>query len=168
MMAIEQGKYGLWYSKGVGFATKDQAQAHEDEPIKTPHPAAKDSDKKSSAAWVWVIGASAILILGAVIASNSKSTSSSQSKKADSDAQLQEIKYQRLAREQVIPYLKDPESAQFRNQTGFCGEVNAKNSLGGYSGFKRFIAGGKDMVFLEDDKRLEAGAFQSAWNQFCR
>ncbi|SDZ49364.1 hypothetical protein [Delftia lacustris] len=44
--------------------------------------------------------------------------------------------------------LKDPQSAQFRNvrlvayQEGavVCGEVNGKNSYGGFTGFKRFAA----------------------------
>lgn len=43
--------------------------------------------------------------------------------------------------------LKDPSSAQFRNvrivswgsQKLVCGEINAKNSYGGYVGFKRFV-----------------------------
>lgn len=91
----------------------------------------------------------------------------SASDKAADEAAMQEIKKQRLAKEFLIPHLKDPESAQFRNQKGLCGEVNAKNSFGGYAGFKRFIAGGENLVFLEDDKRLEAGAFQAAWDKFC-
>lgn len=45
--------------------------------------------------------------------------------------------------------MKDPESARFKNvrlvpySTGkvFCGEVNAKNSYGGYIGFMPFVAG---------------------------
>lgn len=47
-------------------------------------------------------------------------------------------------REAVIAKLKDPDSAQFRNTRPtadglyLCGEVNAKNSMGGYTGFKRF------------------------------
>jgi hypothetical protein len=46
--------------------------------------------------------------------------------------------------------LKDPESARFKwlpladyagtNPVGYCGWVNAKNSYGGYTGFKRFFA----------------------------
>lgn len=43
--------------------------------------------------------------------------------------------------------LKDPSSAQFRNvrlvpwggEKVVCGEINAKNSYGGYVGFKRFV-----------------------------
>lgn len=52
------------------------------------------------------------------------------------------------AQESVRRSLKDPGSAQFRNvrlvswYSGkvVCGEVNGKNSYGGYVGFKRFVA----------------------------
>lgn len=52
------------------------------------------------------------------------------------------------AREAVAESLKDPSSAQFRNVRlanymggkVICGEVNAKNSYGGYVGFTRFVA----------------------------
>lgn len=44
----------------------------------------------------------------------------------------------------VASQLRDPRSAQFQNVTVagriFCGEVNAKNGMGGYAGFRRFIA----------------------------
>lgn len=56
--------------------------------------------------------------------------------------------------------LKDPDSAKFRNlyevagmkddsgNHAVCGEVNAKNSYGGYVGYRRFmqLAGGKAVV----------------------
>jgi len=60
------------------------------------------------------------------------------------------------AREAVVNRLKDPESAQFRNERvvgkeGFvCGEVNAKNSAGGYVGFSSYAA------FRLDDGSYEA------------
>jgi hypothetical protein len=65
--------------------------------------------------------------------------------------------------------LKDPSSAQFRNvvvtqsyhaDTGalngvnVCGEINAKNSFGAYTGFKKFFATraeGKVVFVTEDD-----------------
>ncbi len=68
----------------------------------------------------------------------------------------------------VSPHLKDPSSARYRNITYrtrnglpvLCGEVNARNSFGGYTGFEFFIAignvvqiGGRDMHGL--------------WNEFC-
>lgn len=51
--------------------------------------------------------------------------------------------------------LRDPSSAQFRNEhlakTGvLCGEVNAKNSMGAYVGFKRYIVEGQTAAYLED------------------
>lgn len=52
------------------------------------------------------------------------------------------------AQESVKSNLKDPNSAQFQNVrivsfgSGkvICGRVNAKNSYGGYGGFKKFVA----------------------------
>ena len=53
------------------------------------------------------------------------------------------------AKESIAKSLKDPGSAQFRDVSIktfgankiVCGEVNGKNSYGGYVGFKRFVAG---------------------------
>lgn len=54
------------------------------------------------------------------------------------------------AQERVKQVLKDPDSAQFRNMylavqetpepsTAVCGEVNSKNSYGGYAGYTQFV-----------------------------
>jgi len=86
---------------------------------------------------------------------------------AADDTQMNEIKLQRLVRGYVEGALKDPESAQFRNQYGLCGEVNAKNAYGGYVGYRRFIAASEDKVFMEDDQRLEPGAFDAVWTEIC-
>ncbi|OZI21746.1 hypothetical protein CAL18_12545 [Bordetella genomosp. 7] len=81
---------------------------------------------------------------------------------------INQIKMQRLAQEQVRANLKDGGSALFRNQRGFCGEVNSKNAFGGYVGYQRFIAAGEKMVVFERDPALAAGAFDGAWRQFCK
>lgn len=81
---------------------------------------------------------------------------------------ISEVKYQRLAREQAMANLKDPGSAQFRNQNGFCGEVNSKNALGGYVGYQKFIAAGETMVVFERDSSLEKGVFQQVWGEICK
>lgn len=70
--------------------------------------------------------------------------------------------------------LKDPGSAQFRGvyfNRGVdgvpmtCGEVNSKNGFGGYTGFQRFISGGKpELTFMEE----QVSDFSSAWNKFCQ
>lgn len=51
--------------------------------------------------------------------------------------------------------LKDPSSATYRNEilkkTGWlCGELNSKNSYGGYVGFKRFFVSSPAEAYLED------------------
>lgn len=53
------------------------------------------------------------------------------------------------AREAVAEQLTDPSSAQFRNEWSkkdgwVCGEVNSKNAMGGYVGFKRYTVIWKD------------------------
>lgn len=62
-------------------------------------------------------------------------------------------------------FLKDPESAQIRNQSGMCGEVNSKNSFGGYTGFKRFIA--SPAIVAIDGENIESSEFQTVWEKFC-
>ena len=49
--------------------------------------------------------------------------------------------------------LFDPEAAKFRNIKGNCGEINAKNKVGGYTGYRRFIYDAEfDNVSIEDEK----------------
>lgn len=92
----------------------------------------------------------------------------SDAKKAESAAAMAEIRNQRVAREFVAGVLKDPGSAEFRNQRGLCGEVNSKNSFGGYVGFRRFIAATKEMVVFENDGRMNPGDFEKVWSAHCR
>lgn len=84
-----------------------------------------------------------------------------------------------LARERM----KDPESAKLRNlfvssrgptETEdslanvlfLCGEINAKNSYGGYIGFHRFAASKEGGFTLEEDD--DYGAFrQVVWDKYC-
>src|SRR5690606_2388896 len=39
----------------------------------------------------------------------------------------------------VKNYLKDPDTAKFRNVKNNCGEVNAMNSFGAYEGYNGFV-----------------------------
>lgn len=84
------------------------------------------------------------------------------------DEGLTDIKLQRMAREFVLGTLRDPGSAQFRNQRGGCGEVNAKNSFGGYPGYRRFIAASKELVFIEGENGLSGAEFQTVWDRVCK
>lgn len=63
--------------------------------------------------------------------------------------------------ESVKRQLKDPESVRFQKTRlsayagglVLCGEVNAKNSFGGYVGFRRFVAGATSATTWEADRR---------------
>jgi hypothetical protein len=74
------------------------------------------------------------------------------------------------AHERVKDVLKDPDSARFRNDFAgkggaVCGFVNAKNSYGGYDGFKRYIVTSEQIVIDTDES--QAWKVDSRWQDFC-
>ena len=79
------------------------------------------------------------------------------------------------AKQGVRAQMKDPASVQFRNVRGYnkggmallCGEVNAKNSFGAYTGFRRFIAGSKELVIVEGVEGLSSSEFAQLWAKTC-
>lgn len=71
--------------------------------------------------------------------------------KAEQDKQKAQIE---VAAQKVKDGLLDSDSAKFRNQKGNCGEVNAKNRMGGYTGFARYIYFPEDKtVIIESDAK---------------
>ena len=66
--------------------------------------------------------------------------------------------------------LNDPDSAQFRNQNKLCGEVNAKNSFGGYIGFTKFIITEEKIYFENEyqDSQISIDGFNSLWDLLCK
>jgi len=74
------------------------------------------------------------------------------------------------AHERVKDALKDPDSAKFRNEFvardgAVCGFVNAKNSYGGYGGFRRYIVE-PDRVMLDGDGD-DSWKMDSHWYDVC-
>ncbi len=72
--------------------------------------------------------------------------------------------------EKVRRNLFDPEAAKFRNIKGNCGEINAKNKMGGYTGYRRFIYDPKfDTVSIEDenDGLYNPKMMDILWGQKC-
>lgn len=65
-----------------------------------------------------------------------------------------------------LKHLKRSWFAQFQNIKGYCGEVNSKNSYGGYVGFKRYVSidGG---VLMEDSEGVEPETFAIIWEAYC-
>lgn len=106
---------------------------------------------KSAPTWAWVVGVGllGVFIIG-LVAGNSGGPS----------------RYE--LRRHLESVLKDVSSAQYRNETinpvskHLCGEVNAKNSMGGYTGYKRFISG-PAAVALEG----ESPVFATQWETLC-
>jgi hypothetical protein len=79
----------------------------------------------------------------------------------------------RRAQDAVREKLKDPSSAQFKDVAYFqsgsldvvCGQVNAKNAYGGYSGFREFLALNKvALIRMGFNRKI----FDEAWDHFCR
>jgi len=85
----------------------------------------------------------------------------------------QKIAWMDKGMEAVRAKLKDPRSADFRNvffHRGSqnvpvtCGEVNSKNSFGGYIGFQRFVSAGQaDLTYLEE----QVADFPELWRLLC-
>lgn len=72
-----------------------------------------------------------------------------------------------MIEKRVRDALLDPSSAQFRNQNGNCGEVNAKNRMGGYIGFNRYVYVQKTDHVIVGDKDNEY-VVDALWNAVCR
>ena len=101
---------------------------------------------------------------------NARVASEKAAEQAQRDAKKAEISrrvaIQTDSRIALKNYLKDPDSAEIRNHNGNCGEVNSKNSFGGYSGFKRFIA--SPAIVAIDGENMDSDEFQKAWEQLCK
>ncbi|QNX86781.1 hypothetical protein [Acinetobacter seifertii] len=69
--------------------------------------------------------------------------------KQEQERQLKEQAELKKVEDAVRYYLKDGDSAKFRNVIKNCGEVNAKNSWGAYSGFSRFIVKSDKQVIFD-------------------
>ncbi|WP_151776640.1 hypothetical protein, partial [Acinetobacter nosocomialis] len=69
--------------------------------------------------------------------------------KQEQERQLKEQAELKKVEDAVRYYLKDGDSAKFRNVIKNCGEVNAKNSWGAYSGFSRFIVKSEKQVIFD-------------------
>lgn len=79
---------------------------------------------------------------------------------------VNEVNEQSLSESRLKSMLKDPNSAAISSQHGYCGLVNSKNSLGGYSGYKRYVASPSIVVIEGED--ISTDEFQQIWDANCR
>lgn len=114
------------------------------------------------------------LSLSILVSACSNSDPAQSDKKSSEDAK--KASYIALNQERIKVRLKDPESAQFRNvfvsNTSYisddtpviCGEINAKNSFGGYTGFERFVSHGSVQLL---ETNMADGEMGKIWAQDC-
>lgn len=99
---------------------------------------------------------------------NSTKYKVSQAIEADRIRQIHlDAQINRIVRSKLV----DPDSAQFRNQSGKCGEVNAKNRMGGYTGFKRYVVLSEELAFIEgamDQNSFEQVYSSAKQNNICK
>lgn len=121
-----------------------------------------------------VLGVTAFFaVLFGVIAIGANWDSWTGSEDAPTPIAQQNDLWMQKAQESVRAQLKDAESAEFRNVAIrnykgaplVCGEVNAKNSFGGYSGYQQFVFAGSMGTFLAD--HMKPGEMTKAWREFC-
>ncbi|MFH4320023.1 hypothetical protein WAJ22_13935 [Acinetobacter baumannii] len=86
--------------------------------------------------------------------------------KLDEERKNLDLQVQKLVKDK----LKDGETAKFRNQWELCGEVNAKNSFGAYTGFQRYIVT-KEKIYFENEYNSDPtsiAAFNQVWSVDCK
>jgi hypothetical protein len=92
---------------------------------------------------------------------------------ASSEQEQQRMLWVEQAKESVRAQLKDADSAEFRGVAVreykgaplVCGEVNAKNSFGGYGGYQQFVFAGSMGTFLAE--HMQPGEMTKVWSEFC-
>jgi hypothetical protein len=74
----------------------------------------------------------------------------------------------------MLDYLNEPGSAQFRNErvsgqpTKWCGEVNARNRMGGWVGFTRYMADiQRAKVWVAEPRADKDDFFEFMWRLDC-
>lgn len=155
----------LAFGKNSGSALKPDGAPYSREVLEASSVSLKRTGKR-------LVSVAVVVLLGCAVwyqlyYMNDTQISARQDRSAAGDARMQEIKLQRLVRGFVGANLKDPDSAQFRNQNGICGEVNAKNSFGAFTGYRRYIAKSERMVILEGDGLISPDEFTKLWADIC-
>ena len=109
-------------------------------------------------------------------AQQAEATASSSDPDVRSDGGLDYVRMKAEAEEQLKSKLTDDDGLRYRNVhtklstlegggiVAFCGEVNSRSPLGGYGGFRRFLAS-RSVAATEDT--MPEDDFAQAWSRFC-
>jgi hypothetical protein len=140
-----------------------------------PHCGQKKPFKHKSGIGTWILIIFAGLVTISILTDaqdqvgNASSSSASAGNYSDTSKQQNWIM---VSQDGVRNHLKDPGSAKFKDSfftiwketPVVCGHVNSKNSMGGYSGFQRFVASGDSIAYLEE----EVADFNNVWREMCQ
>lgn len=158
-------------------------------PLPTTPPA---PPKKKRRLWLWLLGALVLLVIYANTrevspeeqAAREQRRTERAAQKAEEDKreaaedaacdeETKEMVWMERGKDAVRARLKDPKSAEFKevyfsrgkdNVPMTCGQVNSRNSFGGFVGFQHFVsAGSEGNTFLA----TEVDDFAKVWNRFC-
>lgn len=81
---------------------------------------------------------------------------------ADDPAQQ---KIEDAARSALLAHVSNPETVEFRNQVGRCGQFKHRDFYGRASGYRRFIATSGNEALVE--ATYDDPAFEHLWTRFC-
>lgn len=139
-----------------------------------PQPAPQ---KRGGQTWAIVIGVVVLLLI--VSSMSDKKQPSAQSSEAPSASGKNDgpnpFKVEALALKRLKDALKDPDSMKTRNvyiprgKAYACGEVNSRNSFGGMTGYKGFIAGPvSETPVAVQGENMDNEEFLKSWNALCK
>lgn len=159
---------------------------HEFKPSNTARPVATTQPEKTSSGAVWgCLGIIVFLgVIGSIAGSSDEDPSTTNATAATAEAKeaaAPESPYADTAKQAawiaagqvaIKNQLRDPGSAKFRNVHFYsgggvpvtCGEVNAKNAFGGYTGFERFVAAAD--IISATESQVDGG-LGPVWDKYC-
>lgn len=83
---------------------------------------------------------------------------------ADANDPVQQ-KTEAAARSALLAHVSNPETVEFRNQIGRCGQFKHRDFYGRASGYRRFIATSGNEALVE--AKYDDPAFEHLWTRFC-
>lgn len=94
---------------------------------------------------IWNLNKYVVVVAAAVLAAGACSAAPVDATKEKRQQEQRDAQLIEAAKKAIAYSLIDPDSAKFReifvapNRAAVCGQVNAKNRMGGYTGFQRFM-----------------------------